>query len=159
MCLGAADMPSHPGVAWISKWAQCEYNELRCWLCLLLQSKSLKGGIGSLFDPCVNAIGQRPHCSSLIEMSYCTFGFAHIVVLNAWFTARWPICMCDLSPSSKGSSGFCLVGLATKKPEVQLLASICDDKMAATTDSLIKFLGYNSECKRYGRLNFIPLCQ
>ena len=39
----------------------------------------LKGGIGSLFDPCVNDMGQRPYCLSRMEVSYCTFGFGAII--------------------------------------------------------------------------------
>ena len=35
-------------------------------------------GIGSLFDPCVNAMGQRPYWLSRMEVSYCTFGFGAI---------------------------------------------------------------------------------
>ena len=36
---------------------------------------NLKWGIGPLFDPCVNAMGRWPYCSSRMEVSYCTFGF------------------------------------------------------------------------------------
>ena len=36
---------------------------------------NLKGGIKSLFDPCVNAMGRRAYQPSHMEMSYCTFGF------------------------------------------------------------------------------------
>ena len=41
--------------------------------------RNLKGEIGSLFDPCVNAIGRRPYCPSRMEVSYCTFGFGAII--------------------------------------------------------------------------------
>ena len=42
-------------------------------------SRNLKGDIGSLFDPCVNAMGQRPYCPSRMKVSYCTFGFGVII--------------------------------------------------------------------------------
>ena len=45
----------------------------------LLTPRNLKGGIGSLFDPCVNAMGRRPHCPSRMEVSYCTSGFGAII--------------------------------------------------------------------------------
>ena len=41
--------------------------------------RNLKGGIRSLFDPCVNAMGRRPYCPSRMEVSYCTFGFGAII--------------------------------------------------------------------------------
>ena len=31
--------------------------------------RNLKGGIRSFFDPCVNAMGWRPYCSSRMEVS------------------------------------------------------------------------------------------
>ena len=40
--------------------------------------RNSKGGIGSLFDPCVNAMRRRPYCPSGMEASYCTFGFGMI---------------------------------------------------------------------------------
>ena len=43
-----------------------------------LLPRNLKGGIGSLFDPCVNAMGRRPYWPSCMEVSYCTFGFGVI---------------------------------------------------------------------------------
>ena len=51
-------------------------------LSILWLPKNLKGGIGSLFDPCVNTMGQRPYSSSRMEMSYCTFGFSAIIQCN-----------------------------------------------------------------------------
>ena len=45
----------------------------------VLYARNLKGGIGSLFDPCVNTTGQRPYCPSRMEVSYCTFGFGAII--------------------------------------------------------------------------------
>ena len=42
--------------------------------------KEFKRGIGSLFDPCVNAMGRRPYCPSRMEVSYCTFGFGTIIL-------------------------------------------------------------------------------
>ena len=51
--------------------------------CALMSSDSaprnLKRGIGSLFDPCDNAMGWRPYCPSCMEVSYCTFGFGMII--------------------------------------------------------------------------------
>ena len=44
--------------------------------------RNLKGGIWSLFDPCVNAIGWRPYCPSRMEVSYCTFRFGVIIRRN-----------------------------------------------------------------------------
>ena len=41
--------------------------------------KNLKRRIGSLFDPCVNAMGRRPCWPSHMEQSYCTFGFGAII--------------------------------------------------------------------------------
>ena len=66
--------------------------------------KNLKGGIGSLFDPCVNAKGWQPYWPSYMEVSYCTFGFAAVnwrdlrKVLLLRKTCR------DLSPCRKGNS-------------------------------------------------------
>ena len=51
-------------------------------LSILWLPKNFKGGIRSLFDPCVNTMGQRPYCSSRMEMSYCTFGFSVIIQCN-----------------------------------------------------------------------------
>ena len=39
----------------------------------------LKGGIGSLFEPCVNAMGSSHIGLSCMEVSYCTFGFGTII--------------------------------------------------------------------------------
>ena len=44
--------------------------------------RNLKGGIGSLFDPPVNAMVRRPYWSSRVEVSYCTFGFGAIIQRN-----------------------------------------------------------------------------
>ena len=43
------------------------------------EPRNLKGGIGSLFAPCVNAMGRRPYCSSRMVVSYCTFGFGAVI--------------------------------------------------------------------------------
>ena len=43
------------------------------------QTRNLKGGIGSLFDPCINAMGRWPYCPSRMEVSYCTFRFGTII--------------------------------------------------------------------------------
>ena len=42
-------------------------------------SSNFKGGIESLFDHCVNAMGQWPYCPSHMEVSYYTFGFGAII--------------------------------------------------------------------------------
>ena len=47
-----------------------------------LNPRNFKGGIGSLFDPCVNAMGQWPYWPSRMEVSYCTFGFNSIIQGN-----------------------------------------------------------------------------
>ena len=44
-----------------------------------IKARNLKGGIGSRFDPRVNALGQRPYWPSRMEVSYCTFGFGAII--------------------------------------------------------------------------------
>ena len=44
-----------------------------------LEPRNLKGGIGSLFDPCVNTMGWLPNWSSRMKVSYCTFGFGAII--------------------------------------------------------------------------------
>ena len=47
-----------------------------------LTLRNLKGGILSLFDPCVNAMGQRPYWPSRMEVSYCTFRFGANILRN-----------------------------------------------------------------------------
>ena len=42
----------------------------------------LKGGIRSLFDTYVNAMGWRPFWWSSMEVSYCTSGFGAIILSN-----------------------------------------------------------------------------
>ena len=39
--------------------------------CFVFGPRNFKGGIGSLFDPCVNAMGRRPYWPSRMEVSYC----------------------------------------------------------------------------------------
>ena len=65
-----------------------EFNTIR------IKPRNLKGGIGPLFDPCVNAMGRRPFWPSRMEVSYCTFGlkqlFGSVVhrattCMHAWF--------------------------------------------------------------------------
>ena len=43
------------------------------------ESRNLKGGFGSLFDPNVNAMGRRLYFPSRMEVSYCTFGLGMII--------------------------------------------------------------------------------
>ena len=45
----------------------------------MIRLRNLKGGIGSLFDPCVNAMVRQPYCPSRMEVSYCTFEFVAII--------------------------------------------------------------------------------
>ena len=47
------------------------------WKCDV--ARNFKGGIGSLVDPCVKAMGRRPCWPSRMEESYCTFGFGAII--------------------------------------------------------------------------------
>ena len=45
----------------------------------VIHPRNLKGGIGSLFYPCVSAMGQQPYCPSRTRVSYCTFRFGAII--------------------------------------------------------------------------------
>ena len=45
-------------------------------------TKEFKRGIGSLFDPCVNAMERQPYWPSHTEVSYCTFRFCSIIRRN-----------------------------------------------------------------------------
>ena len=40
------------------------------WREILYPLRNLKGGVGSLFDPCVNVMGWQPYCPSRAEVSY-----------------------------------------------------------------------------------------
>ena len=42
-------------------------------------ARNLKGVIGCLFGPCVNAMGRLPHWRSRMEVSYCTCGFCAVI--------------------------------------------------------------------------------
>ena len=42
-------------------------------------TKEFKRGIGSLFDPCVNATGRQPFWRTHMEVSYCISGFSAII--------------------------------------------------------------------------------
>ena len=73
-------------------------------------SRNLKGGIGSLFDPCycygATAILPVTYGGELWYLRlwrYHSARSAHIIV-STWFTAWEPICVCDLSPRGKGNS-------------------------------------------------------
>ena len=48
----------------------------------MLDFKEIKRGIGSLFDPCVNAMGWRPYRLSHMEDIYCTFRFGEVIRHN-----------------------------------------------------------------------------
>ena len=53
---------------------KCENKKKHIWY----KPKEFEGGIRSLFDPCVNAMGRRPYWPSRpsrLQVSYCTFGF------------------------------------------------------------------------------------
>ena len=45
-------------------------------------TRNLKGGIGSFFHPCVNAMEQGPYWLWRMEVCYCTFGFSTIIQCN-----------------------------------------------------------------------------
>ena len=74
-----------------SNWSLCEWHTLEpCAGKIVIEvwnvqsisvdkSRNIKRGIRSFFDPCVNAMGQRPYCLSRIEANYCTFGFGVII--------------------------------------------------------------------------------
>ena len=49
-------------------------------MCSWLEPRNLKGGMGTLFDPHVNAMGRWPYWMSRMEVSYCTFGFGAIIL-------------------------------------------------------------------------------
>ena len=78
-----------------------------------------KKGIGSLFDSCVNAMGQRPYYPSWRLYRHCTFGYGMIIchnlpnIVTMWITVWLPTCAW-LSPGWKGNTPF-LTGLAMKK--------------------------------------------
>ena len=50
-------------------------------------TKEFKGGIGSPFDPCVNAMRQQPYWPSRMEVSYCSSGFGAIIQRNLHTTS------------------------------------------------------------------------
>ena len=69
----------------LSRWS-CNHTWASAWYAFTasptqagLDPRNLRRGIGSLFDPCVNALGRRPYCPSRMEASYCTFGFGAII--------------------------------------------------------------------------------
>ena len=55
------------------------YYTLYLWSKVACKPRNLKGGIWSLFNPCVNAMGPRPFWRSRMEVSYCTSGFGVII--------------------------------------------------------------------------------
>ena len=76
-------------------------------LCPEVDPRNLKGGIGSLFDPCVNTMGQRPYWLSRTEVSYCTSGFGGIIWSNLRTLSLPRDSPCNnLSPCRKGNSRF-----------------------------------------------------
>ena len=52
------------------------------WGCFHSQPRNLKGEIGSLFEPCVNAVRRRPYWQLCMEVSYRTFRFSAIFRRN-----------------------------------------------------------------------------
>ena len=66
--------------------------------------RNLKGEILSLFDPCINALGQWPYCPSRMEVSYCTFGFGAIIRRDLRTLSRWLKCMRELNLHRIGNS-------------------------------------------------------
>ena len=50
----------------------------------LAHTRKFKGGIGSFFHSCVNAMEWLPYCRSCMEASYCTFGFGAIYAHNSY---------------------------------------------------------------------------
>ena len=54
--------------------ACCMFYEAECFTHVNL-SRKFKGEMGSLYDPCVKAMGQQPYWPSHMEVSYCIFRF------------------------------------------------------------------------------------
>ena len=95
--------------------------------------RNFKGGIGSLFDACVNAVGRRPYWPSPwrwvhVDLLYLRIWRDHSarsapILIIVWFTARQPVSARDLSLRGKGNSRLTklLGGLNCEKknPEVQ----------------------------------------
>ena len=77
----------------------------------MLIPRNLKGGIRSLFDPCVKAMGQWPFWQSCMEVSYRTTGFAFIRhnLCTVSLLRVLPKCVRDLSLFEKGNT--CLTKL------------------------------------------------
>ena len=98
-----------PSEGFRAHWAQRAH--LACWIrdrklfpaAWTAIPKEFEGGIGSLFDPCVNATGQRPYCLSRMEViivpsdlarsfgAICTYYHYRLIhraqwpFLRAWF--------------------------------------------------------------------------
>ena len=58
-------------------------------------TRNFKGGIRSLFDPCINAKGWQPYWPSCKEVNYCTFGINNKKIWRynnspPYVMARWP---------------------------------------------------------------------
>ena len=72
----------------VGTWVNCPQNLVKAHKMLRPRAKmtlenmfiqrNLKGGIGSLFDPCVNAMGWGGHIGHHL-WSYCTFRFGAII--------------------------------------------------------------------------------
>ena len=70
----------------------------------VVSSRNLKGGIGSLFDPCVNAMRRQPCWPSRMEVSYCTFGFGANILRDLRTLSLPHDSPHYLSPPRKGNS-------------------------------------------------------
>ena len=86
---------------------------------VLFDSRNLKGGIGSLFDPCVNAMKWRPYWPSHMEVSYCTFGFCANILRDLCTISlpRDSHHACVIKVHAGKATHACLAGLATKISE------------------------------------------
>ena len=127
------------------------YKDAHTWTAFLWQCHSgfeprnLKGGIGSLFAPCVNAMGRRPYCSSRMVVSYCTFGFGAVIqrdLCTLSLPCDSPCCNQYASSRKKGNSRLTKLfgGLSYKKiRRYNNSPPYVHGKMAPTTDSPFKF--------------------
>ena len=114
-------------------------------------TRKFKGVIRSLFDSCVNAMGQRPYWLSRMEASYYTFRFGTNIQRDLRTlslpcdSVRDNHYACVIEVQAGKAAHACLAGLATKKSGGTKLTSI-RGKMAATTDSPLNFLGGAALC-------------
>ena len=74
--------------------ACCMFYEAECFTHVKL-SRKFKGEMGSLFDPCVKAMGQRPYWPSHMEVSYCIFRFGANIRCNVRTLSLLRDSLCD----------------------------------------------------------------